>query len=57
LAKQNVAKMIIALRMPDYGKLLAEMLKALDDANRANPHYLGSARHSYNNYVKSRGRR
>jgi hypothetical protein len=52
LAKQNVAKMIIALRMPDYGQLLSEMLKALDDANRANPRYLGSARHSYNDYVK-----
>ena len=32
------------------------MLKKLDEANRANPHYLGWARHSYNDYlVKSRG--
>jgi hypothetical protein len=48
LAGQDVAKMSIALRTPDYGDLLPRMLTRLDDANRANPHYLGWARHSYN---------
>jgi hypothetical protein len=47
----NQAKMVIALRTPDYGDLLPEMLKNLDDANRANPHYLGWARHSYNDQL------
>ncbi|MGA8230571.1 MAG: hypothetical protein WB795_03735 [Candidatus Acidiferrales bacterium] len=46
----NLAQMAIALRTPDYGELLPQMLKKLDDANRANPHYLGWARHSYNDY-------
>jgi hypothetical protein len=50
---RNLAKMVIGLRTPDYGELLPEMLKALDDANRANPHYLGWARHSYNDYLKA----
>jgi hypothetical protein len=40
--------MAIALRTADYGKLLPQMLQALDDANTTNPHYLGWARHSYN---------
>ena len=44
----DVAQMSIALRTPDYGDLLPRMLARLDDANRANPHYLGWARHSYN---------
>jgi hypothetical protein len=48
LSDRDLAKMTIALRTPDYGELLPEMLKSLDDANRANPHYLGWARHSYN---------
>jgi hypothetical protein len=48
LAGQDLAKMSIALRAPDYGDLLPRMLAGLDDANRANPHYLGWARHSYN---------
>jgi hypothetical protein len=48
LPERNLAKMAIALRTPDYGELLPEMLKRLDEANRANPHYLGWARHSYN---------
>jgi len=48
----NLAKMSIALRTPDYGDLLPQMLKALDEANRANPHYLGWARHSYNDHLK-----
>jgi hypothetical protein len=53
LSDQDIAKMAIALRTPDYGDLLPEMLKKLDEANRANPHYLGWARHSYNDYLKA----
>ena len=52
LAKQRLARMVIALRTPDYGKLVSQMLKALDDANRTNPSYLGWALHSYNDYAK-----
>jgi len=53
LADRNLAKMAIALRTPDYGELLPKMLKALDEANRANPHYLGWARHSYNDFLQA----
>lgn len=49
----NLARMAIALRTPDYNELLPRMLKALDQANRGNPHYLGWARHSYNDYLKT----
>jgi hypothetical protein len=52
LSGANLAKMVIALRTPDYLDHLPEMLKALDDANRSNPHYLGWARHSYNDILK-----
>jgi hypothetical protein len=48
LTGRDLAKMAIALRTPDYGDLLPQMLARLDDANRSNPHYLGWARHSYN---------
>ncbi|MGC1107940.1 MAG: hypothetical protein WA876_15535 [Candidatus Acidiferrales bacterium] len=54
LSGKNLAKMVIALRTPDYGELIGQMLKRLDDANSANPHYLGWARHSYNDYLKAR---
>jgi hypothetical protein len=53
LHDRNLAKMAIALRTLDYGVLLPQMLKKLDDANRSNPHYLGWARHSYNDRLKS----
>jgi hypothetical protein len=53
LTDPNLAKMAIALRTPDYGDLLSQMLKTLDDKNRSNPHYLGWARHSYNDSLKS----
>jgi hypothetical protein len=53
LGDRNLAKMAIALRTPDYGELLPQMLKKLDDANRANPHYLGWARHSYNDHLQA----
>jgi hypothetical protein len=52
LGDRNLAKMVIALRTPDYGELLPQMLKKLDDANHANPHYLGWARHSYNDHLQ-----
>jgi hypothetical protein len=47
----NLARMIIGLRTPDYGELLPKMLAALDQSNGANPHYLGWARHSYNDVL------
>ena len=40
--------MSIALRTPDYGDILQGMFKTLDETLRGNPHYLGWARHSYN---------
>jgi hypothetical protein len=52
LTEPNLAKMAIALRTPDYGKLLPLMLKKLDETNRSNPHYLGWARHSYNDIAR-----
>lgn len=48
LSDARLAKMVIALRTPDYDELLPKVLQALDEANRGNPHYLGWARHSYN---------
>ncbi len=48
LGDARVAKMVIALRTPDYGSVLDRTLQALDAADRMNPHYLGWARHSYN---------
>jgi hypothetical protein len=53
LPDPNLAKMVIALRTPDYGELLPRMLDTLDEANRTNPHYAGWARHSYNDYLKA----
>jgi hypothetical protein len=50
---RGVARMSIALRTPDYGDLLPEMLRKLDEANRGNPHYLGWARHSYNDLSRA----
>ena len=52
LSDAHLAKMVIALRTPDYDQLLPKMLAALDEANRANPHYLGWARHSYNDTLQ-----
>jgi hypothetical protein len=53
LPGQNLAKMTIALRTPDYGAQLPLMLAALDAANAGNPHYLGWARHSYNDVLNA----
>jgi hypothetical protein len=47
----GLATLAIALRTPDYEKRLPEMLKGLDEAYAQNPHYLGWARHSYNDAV------
>jgi hypothetical protein len=52
LSGPNLARIVIALRTPDYLDHLPEMLEKLDDANRTNPHYLGWARHSYNDTLK-----
>lgn len=51
LDAQSLAKMTIALRTPDYGQLLPQMLASLDVANQDNPHYLGWAQHSYNDML------
>jgi len=39
------------LRTTDYGELLPEMLRKLDDENRGNSHYLGWAWHAYGDSV------
>lgn len=52
LADPNLARMSIALRTPDYVELLPSMLQTLDTTFRPNPHYLGWARHSYNDVLK-----
>lgn len=52
LGNENLAKMGIALRTPDYGALLPVMFQSLDDALRTDRRYLGWAWHSYNDNVK-----
>jgi hypothetical protein len=52
LGNADLARISIALRTTDYGVLLQTMLKKLDEALRGNPHYLGWARHSYNDMLK-----
>jgi hypothetical protein len=52
LTDANLAKMSIGLRTPDYGELLPKMLQSLDTAHRSDQHYLGWARHSYNDSLK-----
>jgi hypothetical protein len=54
LADEGLARMAIALRTPDYGPLLPRMLESLDEMNRADPHYLGWARHSYSDSIPAR---
>jgi hypothetical protein len=51
LSDHQVARIAIALRTLDYGELLPQMLKTLDKADSTNPHYMGSARHSYNDVL------
>jgi hypothetical protein len=45
------ARMVIALRSPDYGNDLPVMLRALEAANSADSHFLGWAWHSYNDQL------
>jgi hypothetical protein len=52
LTDTNLAKISIGLRTPDYDELLPQMLQSLDTEHRADPHYLGWARHSYNDTLK-----
>jgi hypothetical protein len=47
LPSAGLAKMEIGLRSPDYGADLPAMLKAVEVADSANPHYAGWAWHSY----------
>jgi hypothetical protein len=51
LDASQLAKISIGLRTPDYGDLLPQMLKTLDDANGATAIYGGWARHSYNDVL------
>jgi hypothetical protein len=53
LGDAPLGKMVIGLRTPDYLDLLPRMLHSLDETNQANPHYLGWARHSYNDTLPS----
>jgi hypothetical protein len=53
LGDARLGKMVIGLRTPDYLELLPKMLQSLEEANRADPHYLGWARHSYNDTLRS----
>lgn len=53
LQQQHLAKMSIGLRTPDYAGRLPDMLKMLDASFQTNPHYLGWARHSYNDYLQA----
>jgi hypothetical protein len=55
LNDSQMAHMVIGLRTPDYGDLLPQMLRTLDETNRTNPHYRGWARHSYNDYLNTVG--
>jgi hypothetical protein len=52
LPDSGLATLVIGLRTPDYGELLPQMLKTLDEANAGNPHYRGWARHSYNDVAQ-----
>jgi hypothetical protein len=53
LPATGLATMVIALRTPDYGELLPQMLKTLDAAYAREPHYQGWARHSYNDTLSA----
>jgi hypothetical protein len=48
LTEPHLARMAIGLRTPDYGNQMPGMLKTLEQALSANPHYLGWSWHSYN---------
>jgi hypothetical protein len=48
LGTTGLARIGIGLRTPDYDHLIEGMLETLDKTLGGNPHYLGWARHSYN---------
>jgi hypothetical protein len=48
LPSQGLATLTIGLRTPDYGPLMPQMLRALEDSNGRDPHYRGWAWHAYN---------
>jgi hypothetical protein len=52
LLDPNLARIAIGLRTPDYGALLPEVLHGLEQSERTNAHYLGWARHAYNDTLK-----
>jgi hypothetical protein len=54
LEGDNAGRMAVGLRTPDYGERLAAMLRMVEEANGANSHYLGWARHSYNDVLPAR---
>jgi hypothetical protein len=54
LSPTGLATLAIGLRTQDYGAELPKMLAVLDEANGANPHYGGWARHSYNDVLAER---
>jgi hypothetical protein len=55
LHDSGLAQMVIGLRTPDYGELLPSMLEVLNEANGDSTHYLGWARHSYNDVAEGGG--
>lgn len=52
LSDPHLAGMVIALRTADYREKMATMLKSLDEGQGAQPHYLGWARHCYNDELQ-----
>jgi hypothetical protein len=53
LSGTNLAKLAIGLRTADYQQQLPDMLKVVQDALAANPHFLGWAWHSYNDVTET----
>ena len=53
LSGNNLAKLAIGLRTADYQQQLPDMLKVVQDALAANPHFLGWAWHSYNDVTEA----
>ena len=51
LSGNDLATMIVALRTPDYGDRLPEMLKALDEVNGGNSHYQGWGHHAFSDVL------
>jgi hypothetical protein len=49
----NLGKLAIGLRTADYQQQLPDMLKVVQDTLAGNPHFLGSAWHSYNDVTEA----